>query len=94
MVWLEDTPASAQVMRTMIRLSKKMTCTNIQCMTLEDLRDRFRCSTYLMQTSKALKSTRPKQKSGQERKTCIHRESNPELGHGKTQCYRYTTNAW
>ena len=24
---------------------------------------------------------------------CIHRESNPELGHGKTQCYRYTTNA-
>ena len=24
---------------------------------------------------------------------CIRRESNPELGHGKTQCYRYTTNA-
>lgn len=24
---------------------------------------------------------------------CIHRESNPELGHGKTQCYRYTMNA-
>ena len=24
---------------------------------------------------------------------CISRESNPELGHGKTQCYRYTTNA-
>ncbi len=26
-------------------------------------------------------------------KICIRRESNPELGHGKTQCYRYTTNA-
>ena len=26
-------------------------------------------------------------------KKCISRESNPELGHGKTQCYRYTTNA-
>ena len=25
---------------------------------------------------------------------CIRRESNPELGHGKTQCYRYTTNAY
>ena len=24
---------------------------------------------------------------------CIRRESNPELGHGKTQCYRYTMNA-
>ena len=24
---------------------------------------------------------------------CISRESNPELGHGKTQCYRYTTDA-
>jgi len=24
---------------------------------------------------------------------CIDRESNPELGHGKTQCYRYTINA-
>jgi hypothetical protein len=27
-------------------------------------------------------------------KECIDRESNPELGHGKTQCYRYTINAW
>ena len=25
---------------------------------------------------------------------CIDRESNPELGHGKTQCYRYTINAY
>lgn len=25
---------------------------------------------------------------------CISRESNPELGHGKTQCYRYTTDAF
>ena len=25
---------------------------------------------------------------------CNRRESNPELGHGKTQCYRYTTNAY
>ena len=25
--------------------------------------------------------------------SCIRRESNPELGHGKTQCYRYTIHA-
>ena len=31
-------------------------------------------------------------KTGQATK-CIRRESNPELGHGKTQCYRYTMNA-
>lgn len=31
--------------------------------------------------------------SNKEQKECIRRESNPELGHGKTQCYRYTTNA-
>ena len=29
----------------------------------------------------------------QAQKVCIGRESNPELGHGKTQCYRYTINA-
>jgi len=29
-----------------------------------------------------------------EKDECIDRESNPELGHGKTQCYRYTINAW
>lgn len=34
-----------------------------------------------------------REKKSSSRTTCVRRESNPELGHGKTQCYRYTTNA-